>query len=175
MAGTRASGRKRIPDSLKALKGTLQNCRINRDAPNPDVAPQNEMQPPKFLDAVGKAEYRKKAELLHRLGVFREGDNVALAAYASAFSHWKAAMDVLNEEGLLITDVKGNKVQNPALFIVKRALEDMRHFIVEFGLTPASRQRLKVEKNEKKSEWDIFGEQPKQPPVVATDATLEVQ
>lgn len=175
MPGTSASGRRGLPKEMKELKGTLRKHRV-RDAPNPDIATDDEMRPPKFLDAAGKKEYKAKAELLKKLGVFREGDNVALAAYASAYSQWKAGMEDINANGIIVTDFKGAKVQNPAVLVVNKALDAMRHFIVEFGLTPASRQRLKVEKKEEKNEWDMFGEKPAQPPVVvSTNTTLEVQ
>lgn len=153
MAGTKNSGRKRLPTAIKELKGTLQNCRENKQAPKPGRA--SSFDPPAHLDEIAAAEYVSKAELLDRLGVFKEGDSMALAAYADAYSRWVRAVRIVNRDGLLI-ESKGQQVRNPVLTGLNNAVEQMYRFLTEFGLTPASRSKIKVDDKPKKNEWELF-------------------
>lgn len=165
MAGTKNSGRKRLPTAIKELKGTLQNCRENKQAPKPGRA--TDFSPPAHLDEIGAAEYVSKAELLDRLGVFKEGDSAALAAYADAYSRWVRAVKIINRDGLLI-ESKGQQVRNPVLSGLNNAVDQMHRFLTEFGLTPASRSKIKVDDKPKKNEWEMFSDQSNAPTVTAS-------
>jgi len=157
MAGTRRSGRKETPPSIKDLKGTRRKWRENQNRPEPGRA--SDFSPPAHLDEIGAAEYVSKAELLDRLGVFKEGDSAALAAYADAYSRWVHASKVVQmskDKGYLIKGKRGEVMRNPALIVVNGALEQMYRFLTEFGLTPASRARVKADDKPKNNEWDMF-------------------
>ena len=157
MAGTRKSGRKEIPPTMKDLKGTRRPDRENPDRPQPGRA--TDFSPPAHLDEIAAAEYVSKAELLDRLGVFKEGDSMALAAYADAYSRWVHASKVVQmskDKGYLIKGKRNEVMRNPALIVVNSALDQMYKFLTEFGLTPASRARVKADSESKVSEWDMF-------------------
>lgn len=154
MSGTSKSGRKKLPTSIKEMRGTLQNCRENKDAPKPGRA--SILEPPAHLNAIAAAEYMRKAELLDRLGVFKEGDDVALAAYADAYARWVKAVEMYNKTGPLVKDKKGNPTRNPVGFAINHAVDTMYRFLTEFGLTPASRTRIKVDTKPTENEWEMF-------------------
>ena len=154
MPGTSRSGRKKIPASIKEMKGTLQNCRENKDAPKPGRA--SILEPPAHLNEIAAAEYARKAELLDRLGVFKEGDDVALAAYADAYARWVHAVELYNKTGPLVKDKKGNPARNPIAYAINNAVDTMYRFLTEFGLTPASRTRIKVDTKPSENEWEVF-------------------
>ena len=157
MAGTRKSGRKEIPPSVKDLKGTRRPWDENKERPLPDRA--SDFTPPPHLDEIGATEYAKKALLLDKLGVFKEGDEAALACYADAYSRWVHASKIVNAtkgKGYLIKSKSGCLVRNPALAVVNQSFDQMYKFLTEFGLTPASRSRVKADGEKKMSEWDMF-------------------
>lgn len=154
MPGTSNSGRKRLPREIKQLKGTLQNCRENKQQPKPSKA--SCLDPPAHLNELAKTEYSRKAELLDRLGVFKEGDDVALAAYADAYSRWVNAVEIYNRTGPLVKDKRGNPVRNPIIYSLNNAIDQMYKFLVEFGLTPISRSKVRVDDKPKENEWDMF-------------------
>lgn len=154
MSGTSRSGRKKIPASMKEMKGTLRPWRENKDAPKPGKA--SILEPPAHLSPVAAEEYKRKAELLDRLGVFKEGDDVALAAYADAYARWVNAVELYNKTGPLVKDKKGNPARNPIGYAINNAVDTMYRFLTEFGLTPASRTRIKVDAKPTENEWEMF-------------------
>lgn len=151
--GREKSGRKAVPKGLKLLKGTFQSCRENKDAPQPG---RGTLQAPAHLTPVAAAEYERKAELLDRLGVFTEADDAALAIYAAAYGRWVEAEKKLAKLGNIVKSPKGDAMRNPYAYVLNNAVDQMYHFLTEFGLTPASRQRVKVERKDATSEWQIF-------------------
>ncbi|MBO4334430.1 MAG: phage terminase small subunit P27 family, partial [Desulfovibrio sp.] len=153
MSGTSKSGRKRLPAGIKELKGTLQNCRENKLAPKPG---KTTLEPPAYLNDIAAVDYRRKAELLDRLGVFKEGDDVALSAYAEAYSRWIDAVEHLRQNGQILTGKDGQPMRNPVLFNINNALDQMYKYLTEFGLTPVSRSRVKVDDKQKQNEWEMF-------------------
>lgn len=161
MAGNSRSGAKKLPKEIKELKGTLRPWRENKNAPQPGRALV--LEPPAHLNEIAAAEYAKKAELLDRLGVFKEGDDVALASYAEAYARWVEAVKVINADGMIIYGKNEMPMRNPALYIINNSLDQIHKFLVEFGLTPASRSKIKVDTKPKENEWEVFssGELPK--------------
>lgn len=129
------------PTQLRILQGNPGKHPINIREPKP--APSVPECPPE-LSADAKAEWARLSEYLFRLGMITEADRAAFAGYCQAYGRWLEAERILAEEGeILITD-KGNSVQNPWLWVANRALEQMYKFLIEFGLSPASRCRLKI-------------------------------
>jgi P27 family predicted phage terminase small subunit len=113
---------------------------------------------PANLSGLAVEEWKSIVPQLMELGVLSEIDGKALAAYCECFAQWRRAMEEVEERGILIEepivsrateDVVGYKVKrNPAISIANDNLKLMKSFLVEFGLTPASRGRLKIEKPE---------------------------
>lgn len=88
--------------------------------------------PPAALSAVARREWDRNAPLLHAQGLMAEDYRDALAFYCSTFSRWELLEAALVETPL---DDKLHASLN-------KVLELMRKFLAEFGLTPASRQRV---------------------------------
>lgn len=146
-------GRKSLPDAIKAAKGTLRPCRVNKSSPKFERISSTSA--PDYLTPVAAAEFKEKADLLKQMGVMTQADNTALAAYASAYGRWREAQEILANEGVVITTEAGNTIQHPACGIAARALDQMFKFLAEFGLTPASRSKVSVS-SEDGSEWNVF-------------------
>ena len=156
-----------VPTAVKKLKGTLQKCRTNFDEPFPEalVAMPTD---PDILDEIGMKEYRHKAEAMAKLGCFTEWDNSALCAYAALYSSWVKIEKTLAEEGYVVQSGKGNPIRHPLVGMRNATLALMNNYLVQFGLTPVSRSKVKADKDAKKdNEWAAFS--------TATDARANVQ
>lgn len=135
-------GRKPKPTNLKLITGTQRPDRENVDEPKPPItipdAPDHlqDEEIDVFIDIAGK---------LARMRVMTEMDVDAVAFYAVRFVVWKEAMSVVRETGLLAKAKNGSPIQNPYLGIANKAQADCMKILIEFGLTPSSRTRIKVQ------------------------------
>jgi P27 family predicted phage terminase small subunit len=142
MPGTRGrSGvRNRKSSVVRLITGNAGKRPINQHEPQP----RHEMpRCPSHLDAEARREWKRVAPELHALGLLTVLDADALAVYCACWSHWVAAERHLEEHGLVI---ERNGVRRPSPY-VKIALDAQRMMVLmagEFGMTPLSRQRIKV-------------------------------
>jgi P27 family predicted phage terminase small subunit len=135
-------GRKPKPTALKALAGNPGKRALNRNEPRPAGIPTA----PKHLDREAKREWKRVSSELIALGLLTSVDRAALAAYCAAYSRWITAEENVQKFGAVIKSPKsGYPIQNPFLGIANTALDQMRKFLTEFGMTPASRSRLSVD------------------------------
>lgn len=132
---------RRKPTAMKKLSGTLRKHRAN---PNEPTYPDLGADPPAFLDQTGRDEWNRLFPMLRDRGLLTAGDAAAFSAYCGQYSIWTAAMEAVKREGLVITLANGVLAQNPNLNIATKASKEMRAFLVEFGLTPASRSRVEA-------------------------------
>jgi phage terminase small subunit len=109
-------GRKPKPTALKILDGTRAD-RINRDEP---AMPPGSIEPPAWLDETAREHWRELAPILQSAGLLTVGDRQALALLCESFSRFRS-----NPEN-------------------DKARDLYRRILVEFGLTPSSRSRLKT-------------------------------
>jgi P27 family predicted phage terminase small subunit len=121
---------------------------------NPGKRPLNLNEPqfgglpkcPAHLDKNAKAEWRRISRELAAVGLLSAVDRAALAAYCAAWSRWISAEEGIQKHGTVIKSPKsGYPIQNPYVSISNTALDLMRKFLIEFGLTPASRSRISLD------------------------------
>ena len=148
-------GRKPKP----SIKSTLEG--------NPGKRPRNGREPtpsagiprcPKHLDDEARAEWFRTSKVLKNMGLLTLADRSALAAYCVAYSRWVEAERMVKKFGMVVkTPEKGFPIKSPWLSIAEQSLETMRKLMVEFGLTPSSRSRIKVpEDGDAADEFDQF-------------------
>ena len=131
-------GRKPVPTALKVLRGN-PGCRpLNLNEPKPAGIPTC----PEHLDEVAKAEWQRISGELINCGLLTSVDRAALAAYCAAYGRWVDAETNIQKYGTVIKAKNGNAIQNPYVGIANRALDTMRKFLIEFGMTPSSRSRI---------------------------------
>jgi P27 family predicted phage terminase small subunit len=137
---------------LKKLKGNPGKRKINESAPeyqkSKDPAPPEDLL--MVMDDRAKAEWIRVVPLLVDAGVLTDVDLTSLANYCIAYSQLIGAQELINLNGLFYTTTTkdGAEMQrkNPMIEVVNLAMRNMLAFASEFGLTPSSRSRLKVEK-----------------------------
>jgi P27 family predicted phage terminase small subunit len=150
------------PKALALLKGTY---RPDRGAANPAMPVAELPSCPPHLDEEAKKEWRRVSRLLLNLGLLTKIDRAALAAYCVCWSRWVEAEGQLKEQGLMVKSPNGFDQVNPYLSVANKALEQMRGFASEFGLTPATRSRVEAlpvprasEDAKKKRKQLLFGD-----------------
>lgn len=144
-----AAGRKAQPAALKILNGRGNG----RDSGGRAVKPPPAFvrlppEPPEILDEKAHAEARAVWERvvpeLSRLGLVKEIDAEALAAYCLTWERFVLAQRAIDEDGLFATTSQGIG-RHPAVAILDAASKDLRAWASEFGLTPSSEGKLAIE------------------------------
>lgn len=133
-------GRKPKSERLKVLQGRPGKRPLTNEPKPPPVAPEC----PDWLADEAKAEWRRVAPKLERLGLLTEIDRTALAAYCQEYARWVEAEAVLAKEGTVVKTEKGYLYQRPELGIARKALQSIKGWCAEFGLTPSSRARMNL-------------------------------
>ncbi len=168
----RGSGKTPKPTALKKLQGNPGRRRLNENEP---VLQPGEPAMPK-LGRIATREWRDIVPLLLTMGVLTPADGKALAAYCSAFEQWMLADQDIRKRGIMVRSLKfragayrrnrktGETVpytyyevrKNPAVGIKSDALKLMKTYLIEFGLTPASRSKLHIEKPTEADPFEEF-------------------
>lgn len=132
-------GRNKKPTKTKIIQGTFRKDRANPNEPMPDV---NIPDPPEHLSPIAQEEWNRISIELYRNGLVTSIDMAALAGYCQSYGRWVDAEIKLSETGLLTKTTNGNIIQNPLVGIANKALEHMRKFLIEFGMSPSSRAKV---------------------------------
>lgn len=154
-------GRKPIPDEIKRLNGNPGKRPLNEFAPRTTTAIPVA---PFHLDAVAREEWERVTQELADIGVLCAVDRCALAGYCVAWSRWVKAELALQESeldpdgGLVLQGKEGGGLyQHPMLAVANKAMDQLHKFASEFGMTPSSRTRVKVNPAQEKSTSSFMG------------------
>ncbi len=129
------------PAHIKALEGNPGKRLLNKRPPRPRPTRPS---CPDWLAAEAKAEWKRLAPELERLGLLTVLDRAAFSCYCQSFAHWVQAQRVLREHGMIYVTASGRVRERPEVAIAESSLKLMRAFAVEFGLTPNSRSRFSL-------------------------------
>lgn len=135
-------GRKPKPTEKKKLEGNPGKRKLNDKEPSPDVVIPD---PPDHFEGEALAEWKRITQELQTLRLVSAIDRASLVSYCQAWADYVKACDTIDEEGEVITSDKGGLYQNPWVSIKNSAMDRMVRISTEFGMTPSSRSRLKVE------------------------------
>ncbi len=106
---------------------------------------------PSWLDTEAKACWQETVKELRHMGVITMADRKALTAYCRAWSRWREAEEFIQTHGsvhvIKSDDGKPKYLQQvPQVAIANRLLLIMNRYQQEFGLTPAARSRIQVDR-----------------------------
>jgi P27 family predicted phage terminase small subunit len=101
--------------------------------------------PPDHLDERAKAKFTQVAEMLARHGIMTELDANAIARFAVVWCRWIDAEEEIKKRGPIVKTAADNVIQNPFLAVANKCLLQMAQIESEFGLTPSSRSRIRME------------------------------
>jgi P27 family predicted phage terminase small subunit len=148
------AGRKKKPTQLKVLQGTFRADRANPNEPSPDSCIPDA---PDHLSKDALIEWGRMSSHLYKLGLLSEIDRTALAIYCQTYSRMIKYEKIVSEKGELIKTSTGAIQLSPAMWVVNKAIEQCHKFLVEFGMSPASRAKVTAKDTDKeKDEWDAY-------------------
>jgi P27 family predicted phage terminase small subunit len=150
-------GRKPIPTALHRLHGNPSRLRL----PDKDSEVESSVKvprPPTWLKGEARREWFVIAPKLHAAGLLTNLDLRALAGYCVNFAQWLEAVGEIQRSGTVILGGKRKDapVQNPYVRIAREAHQAWSRALIEFGMTPSSRTRVKVVKQETVDPFDEF-------------------
>lgn len=96
--------------------------------------------PPKYLSKPAQAQWNSLLKILIQRKTIETGDLPAFLELIMALDLCRQARETLHEEGLVVSGKYGPK-NNPAAQILKDAQSTAMRLFLQFGLTPASRNR----------------------------------
>jgi P27 family predicted phage terminase small subunit len=173
------AGRRPKPTAIKILEGNPGKRKIVADDLQPEAgAPEM----PKGMTFAAQREFRFMTEVLLELGVLTRVDGKALAAYSECYSRWEEANKIITEYGQVIQvkflDNEGNTIvgdlkANPACKLADMWMNRMKSFLIEFGLTPATRSKLKLNPKPEVDEFDEIMNRTRRSPVGFQAPSLE--
>lgn len=148
-------GRPPKPSKLKELAGNPGKRALNKAEPKPTV---KRPPCPKHLQGEARREWNRITKQLLAMGVLTEVDRAALAAYCQCWARWVEAEDAMREPGfrMITTTDNGYPVVSPWLNVANAAMKQMLRFLTEFGMTPSSRSRVTVEKEQEADPFEEF-------------------
>lgn len=151
-------GRPRMPKELKIIHGTFRKDRNPEEQPEPTKI--NEIpKPPKGLNRHAKRLWKDLSEELVDAGILTTVDLPALEICCVNYGLYKDAheavysyMDTNPKTGRMkrfkrsLADyMRGKNSQTiPEYTAMTKAFENFKAYLIEFGLTPASRNRLQI-------------------------------
>jgi P27 family predicted phage terminase small subunit len=149
-------GRKPKPTRLKVIEGNPGHRPINGREPRP---PQSQPSCPAHLSPTAKAEWKRLAQTLNKIGILTQVDRAALAAYCQSYGRWVEAERKLAETPVLLKTPAGYVQPSPWLAIASKQLELMAKFMAELGLTPSARSRLAIRMPTGPKPWEWSGDE----------------
>lgn len=153
-------GRKPKPTEMKKLEGNPGKRALNNKEPKPEKAIPD---CPQHLKGPARTEWSRITKELFTLGVLSRVDRASLVAYCQAWADYVNACKRVEKEGAVIISDKGGMYQNPWVSIKNSSMDRMVRISSEFGMTPSSRSRIKVEAPSEEDEMAgyLFGKKVK--------------
>ena len=140
------AGRRPKPTHLRLVQGNPGKRPINKAEPQP----RRELpSPPAHLSDGARVAWGRLTVLLDRMGVLTEADAYALERLAELYAEIVELSETLAERGRVYestTESGGTIVRpRPEAAMLADADRRFRAYLIEFGLTPAARSKVRVD------------------------------
>lgn len=143
-------GRRPKPTNLKVLAGNPGKRKLNKLEPSFVKEEQNNI-PEELLNkenSIALKEWKRIAPELLEANVLTKIDRTAIVAYCMCYQRWIQAEEAIKIDGLVSYSEKSRTIyQSPYVSISNQALIQMRAFMAEFGMTPATRGKIQAPRN----------------------------
>jgi P27 family predicted phage terminase small subunit len=136
-------GRKNKPIGLKLLEGNTGH----RPLPENEPKPEADLPPcPDYLkdDEYAFNEWNRITPELYKLGLLTVVDHIALELYCSQYSIYRQALEIIDSDGLITTNIRNGDKANPATTMARESAKIIKSLCAEFGLTQSSRGRISL-------------------------------
>jgi len=138
-------GRKPLPTHLKLITGNPGRRPLNKhEAKTRIVIPD----PPEMLSDPKNAEALKEwfrvTQLLAEVGLIAKLDRAIIAAYCVAWGRWIECEEEVRRSGMILRAPGGVPMYSPYFSAANRAMEQLRQFSEQIGLSGSARSRIKA-------------------------------
>ena len=160
MVGTARSGPS-VPTALKIVRGNPGRRPLPEGEPMPPV-PQRVPSPPAELSDSAKKIWRAQGRVLLKTGILTEIDAPMLAAVCIPYDNMlrcSGKMAELKANPWMVKD--GVIAMNPLVRVMYESMDRFMRASAEFGMSPASRTRVKVAATEVKDDIHAFINRPR--------------
>lgn len=151
------AGRRPTPTNLKVVRGNPGKRPLNDREPNPVKGIPT---PPKHLSPKAAIAWERLGSLLGRMGIMTHADGFALERLCEVYSAILDCEETIQEQGRyqLVTTQSGDKMERlrPAVTDLADLDRRFKSLLVEFGLTPAARSKVKIESGQEKDPLDDY-------------------
>ena|SRR5215831_17857054 len=147
--------RPRVPTALNILRGNPGHRPINGAEPKLPADPP--LEPTNALDEEGLKEWRRLVPILVTAGLATPVDRAGLTGYCELWSRWIELDRLVRRDGMVIMR-KGIPTPNRTVRVWLEVFGQLRTILGDFGLTPASRSRIRVDPPTPKTKIDLFRE-----------------
>lgn len=141
-------GRNPTPTPLKVIRGNPGRRPLNPREPQP---PKKAPAKPQWLKGEALSEWERVAPILAKIGLLSELDRAALVGYCTQYAIYVRAMADIESRGEVVEVTRGKgdhtweeEQVNPYVNIADKAIQRIRAYCQEFGLTPSARGRMQV-------------------------------
>ena len=159
-------GRTSKPTKMKAVMGNPGHRPLNENEP---TAPEGIPDMPPGLSPEAQKEWHRIIPILKEMRVLTIAYSAAVAGYCQTYARWFDAEADIEEHGSIIEEpiirrrrgeddeIAGYKrKKNPAVAIANESMKIMRAFLSDFGLSPASLQKVSRNAEQEKGLDDIL-------------------
>lgn len=140
-------GRKRKPDALKQLAGTAQKCRMNPAAPTQTAGLPA---PPEWLSARASEIFYQLVAVIDGMRIASADDVAMLAMLSSRLEEVELCTGIVEDLGRTYVTVNQAGAEmhraRPEVAMRNEALRHAQSLLTEFGLSPAARSKVSVNK-----------------------------
>lgn len=133
-------GRKPKPTALKVHQGNPGKRPLNRAEPKPPSGAP--LRPDDLLDAEAVAEWDRMLPVLETMGVLSRADSEAMTGLCSCWSRYVTLQKLCAGAPPIFKTTKGNIIPHPLWGMLRTEEDNLKKWLVEFGLTPSSRSRM---------------------------------
>lgn len=134
-------GKKPKPTKLKIMEGNPGKRPLNLNEPKPLlIAPEC----PKELSHKAKEIWNRFYPEMERTGILAYIDEMAFTGLCQNYAIYLETEKFLEEKGRTYKTRRGKIKTRPEVYISNNALNFVKAFAVEFGLTPSSRGRISL-------------------------------
>jgi P27 family predicted phage terminase small subunit len=132
-------GGKPKPTKLRILEGNRGKRPLPAGEPEPDPSMPS---PPDFLGEYALEVWNLLAPKLSEAGILTAVDGLTLAVYCQACQRLREAERAIKTGGTTVASPNGYEIPSPHVSIAKQAMDTMRQYATELGLSPAARPKL---------------------------------
>lgn len=140
------------PQKLALLHGDKNN---RRSDPEPEPS---ELHPdcPQHLSREAQQHWCEVTANLDEMGLLSKTDADSIIIYVEAFARYRELEQFIRDNGSTYKLSNGCEMSRPEVNQMMKNLDICRRYQIEFGLTPAARSRVAIQKKNSSTGWGDF-------------------